>query len=168
MAARWRGGRDAIEDFEKELKDIQWGLNREVLLRITSVLAVGSPNHIRLLGLQTEDQWRDCWAKTESAVRDAVQFIRDDADVRARGLLPTEYVVLLPAVFLHDRRGALEPGDAKRLAQWLYLASAFAHYSGSLETRLAADVNVARDAARTDALGDLTRMAQEPRTRASD
>lgn len=49
MAARWSGGREAIEDFEEQLSSSGWPINREVLLRVTSVLTLGSPNHIRLL-----------------------------------------------------------------------------------------------------------------------
>ena len=75
--------------------------------------------------------------------------------------------MLLPAVFLHDRRGALEPGDAKRLAQWLYSRGVRA-----LQW-------IARNAPRCrrerrptlraqTRLGDLIRMAQEPRTPGSD
>jgi hypothetical protein len=163
LAARWRGGREVIEDFEHELRGIQWGINREVLLRIMSVLTRSSPNHIRLLELKTMDEWRDGWHLTENAVRHAVQFIRDDARVPSRALLPTEYVVVLPAVLLHDHGGVLAAGEAEGLSVWLYLASAFGHYSGSLETTLAADINVLRRPG-ADVLAELTRMAQEPRT----
>jgi hypothetical protein len=163
MAARWHGGRDVIESFEHELRGAQWGINREVLLRIMSVLTRSSPNHIRLLDLKSEDEWRDGWQKTENAVRHAVHFVRDDAGVPSRALLPTEYVIVLPAVLLHDTGGVLEPGDAQRLSSWLYLASAFGHYSGSLETTLSADINVLRRPG-TSPLPDLIRLAQEPRT----
>jgi hypothetical protein len=163
LAARWRGGREVIESFEAELRSIQWGINREVLLRIMSVLTRNSPNHIRLLDLRSEDEWRDGWDKTERAVRHAVQFVRDDGRVPSRLLLPTEYAIVVPAVLLHDRGGALAAGDAERLSVWIYLASAFGHYSGSLETTLAADVNALRRP-NTDVLEELTRMAQEPRT----
>ena len=163
LAARWHGGREVIEAFEESLRDVEWGINREVLLRIMSVLTVGSPNHIRLLDLKTERQWSEGWAKTENAVRRAVDFIRADAGVPSRSLLPTEYVVVIPAVLLHDRRGQLAAGEAERLARWLYLASAFGHYSGSLETTLATDINLARSGG-TDVVEALGRAAQEPRT----
>jgi hypothetical protein len=163
LAARWHGGREVIESFEKSLRDRQWGINREVLLRIMSVLTRNSPNHIRLLDLKTEDEWREGWERTELAVNHAVQFLRDDARIPSRSLLPTEYVLVLPAILLHDRGGALVAGEAQRMAQWVYLASAFGHYSGSLETTLSADVNVLRREI-ADPLDDLVRMAQEPRT----
>ena len=71
--------------------------------------------------------------------------------------------MLLPAAFLHHP-GAARTWRCERLANGSISRVRSRHYSGSLETRLAADVNVARDASRTDALGDLIRMAQEPRT----
>jgi hypothetical protein len=163
LAARWHGGREVIESFEAELREIHWGINREVLLRIMSVLTRTSPNHIRLLDLKTEDEWKNGWYQTEGAVRHAVQFIRDDARIPAKSLLPTEYVVVLPAVLLHDRAGVLGPGDAGRLSEWIYLASAFGHYSGSLETTLASDITLLRRPD-GDVLDMLMRAAQEPRT----
>ena len=166
MAARWPGGREAIEDFEADLRRKGWGLNREVLLRIMSVIALGSPNHIRLVELKEGAKWKEGWAATKRAVLDAVNFLRDDARIGGRSLLPTEYVVLLPTIFLHDRKGKFEPGEVDRLVRWLVLASAFGHYSGSLETRLAADITLLRapEASGADVLGSLIRAAQEPRS----
>ncbi len=168
MAARWPGGRRVIEEFEAELLGKGWGISREVLLRIMSVLELNSPNHIRLVELKDEAAWVEAWGKMQHAVRDAVSFFRDDAHVLGKSLLPTEYVVLLPAIFLHDRRGQFRPGEAHELARWLFLASAFGHYSGSLETTLAADVTLLRtkEAAGNPAetLPALIRVAQGPRT----
>lgn len=165
MAARWPGGRGIVEGFERALASKGWAINREVLLRIASVVALGSPNHIRLLDLKTHEDWNHAWAATEKAVLDATGFLRDDARIPSRSLLPTEYVALLPSVFLHDCHGALLPGDAAALTQWILTASAFGHYSGSLETTLAADVGTLRDGGRTHAevLAALIRAAQEPR-----
>lgn len=166
MAARWPGGRQVIEDFEAAIASKGWAINREVLLRIASVIALKSPNHIRLVELKTQADWASAWKATEHAVLDAINFLRDDARILSRSLLPTEYVVLLPSIFLHDRKGLFAPGEADELTRWLLLASAFGHYSGSLETRLAADVSILRDPnlAQTDVLPALTRAAQEPRT----
>lgn len=168
MAARWSGGRHAIETFEAEMRATGWPINREVLLRIVSVLALGSPNHIRLLDLKTDTEWIKGWEHAAHAVRNAVAFLKDDARIPTRSLLPTEYVLVLPAVFLHDLGGALEPGEAGDLARWIYLASAFGHYSGSVETRLAADVNLLRNPFakknRPVLMQALIRTAQEPRT----
>jgi hypothetical protein len=166
MAARWRGGRDVIEDFEADLRAKGWGINREVLLRIMSVLALGSPNHIRLIELKHEDAWIKAWGETQHAVLDAVNFLRDDVRILSRALLPTEYVVLLPSIFLHDRKGQFRPGEADQLARWLLLSSAFGHYSGSLETTLAADISILRSGDRppSEQLPALIRAAQEPRS----
>jgi hypothetical protein len=166
MAARWQGGRQVIEDFEADLRAKGWGLNREVLLRIMSVIALGSPNHIRLVELKEEASWIKAWGSAQHAVLDAVSFLRDDVRILSRSLLPTEYVALLPSVFLHDRKGIFEPGEADRLARWLLVACAFGHYSGSLETTLAADISILRTTGLTasEVLSALIRAAQEPRS----
>jgi hypothetical protein len=165
MAARWPGGRQVIEDFEANVAAKGWPLNREVLLRIASVIALKSPNHIRLVELKTEDDWVAAWRATRHAVLDAINFLRDDARILSKSLLPTEYAVLLPSVFLHDRRGVLRPGEADELARWIFVASAFGHYSGSLETTLASDVAILRsDVNAGEVLPTLIRAAQEPRT----
>jgi len=168
MAARWPNGRQAIEDFEQSLRSMGWGLNREVLLRIMSVIKLNSPNHTRLVELKAESDWSQAWQQMQHYVLDAVAFFKDDAGIMARSLLPTEYVVLLPTVFLHDRKGQFRPGEAEELARWMLLASAFGHYSGSLETTLAADINLLRskESAGTPeaTLPALIGSVQEPRT----
>ena len=75
LAARWAGrpatdgqpaiasGRQHIEDFEADLAARSWRINREVLLRIMSVLALETPNHIRLLELSQAEQWQTGWAR---------------------------------------------------------------------------------------------------------
>jgi hypothetical protein len=166
MAARWPGGREVIEAFESDVASKGWALNREVLLRIASVIALESPNHIRLVDLKTEADWRRAWCATKHAVLDAINFLRDHARILNKSLLPTEYVVLLPSIFLHDRKGVFQPGEADQLSRWVLLASAFGHYSGSLETRLAADVSLLRSTKLKldETLPALIRVAQEPRT----
>jgi hypothetical protein len=168
MAARWSGGREAIEEFEAQMRSSGWPVNREVLLRVMSVLTLNSPNHIRLLELTTADQWIEGWEKTRSAVTQAVDFLRGDANIPTGSLLPSVYALLLPAVYMHDFNGSFPPNGARELTRWVYLASAFGHYSGSLETRLAADINLLRDDAasadRLQLLAALSRAAQEPRS----
>ena len=164
MAARWSGGRQAVEDFESDLRDKGWGLNREVLLRIMSVLAVAAAPTIfawcKGLGCLGR-----CLGRLHDSVLDAINFLRDDGRIPSKSLLPTEYVALLPSVFLHDRSGRFQPGEADQLIRWVLLASAFGHYSGSVETRLAADIALLRNATSpADALPSLIRAAQEPRT----
>lgn len=161
MAARWPGGRHAVESFEAKLADLGWKVSREVLLRIMSVLAVKSPNHIRLLSLSSEVDWARGWADTEACVLDAVNYLQGHARIPNHSLLPTEYVLLPIAIFLHDRKGAFGEFEADRLARWVYLASAFGHYSGSLETRLSADIEALRS---EEPIAALIRLAQEPRT----
>jgi hypothetical protein len=177
VAARWpgspakdgrpavKGGRQYIEDFESELARRSWPVNREVLLRVMSVLAVKSPNHIRLLELTRTEDWRGAWEQTVTAVQHAVGFFKNDAKIPAKSLLPTEYVLLLPAIFLHATGGDFaSPRDREMLVRWVLLAGAFGHYSGSLETRLAADVSIWREHPAGQALALLIEMAQQPRT----
>ena len=178
MAARWMGkpasdgqeevksGRRRVEEFEAELRAKNWRFNREVLLRVMSVLSpAASPNHIRLLELKAADEWKTAWEATEDAVNHAIGFLRNDARVPASSLLPTQYVLLLPAVFLQKTNGAFEtPEHRDMLVRWVLLASAFGHYSGSVETTLAEDVNTWREADAAKALPQLLRLAQAPRT----
>lgn len=177
LAARWpgrpatesqveiKGGRQHIEEFEETLRSKNWPINREVLLRIMSVLGVASPNHTRLLEIKETEKWKEGWAKTTDAVNHAVGFLKNDAGIPARSLLPTEYVLVLPAVFLQKTNGAFgSPDERDALVRWVLLASAFGHYSGSVETTLAADINTWRTLPPDEALRRLLRDAQEPRT----
>lgn len=176
LAARWpgkpakdgqaavSGGRKRIEEFEEGLAAKNWSINREVLFRIMSTLSLGSPNHIRLLDLKEEEQWQQTWARTTVAVNHAVGFLKDDVGIPVRSLLPTEYVLLLPAVLLEGTNGSFASPEARdAVVRWVLLASAFGHYSGAVETTLAADINTWR-AQEGDMLDVLLRSAQEPRT----
>jgi hypothetical protein len=177
LAARWpgrparedqpaiKGGRQHIEEFEEEIAAKSWSINREVLLRVMSVLSLQSPNHTRLLELETTEKWQDAWQRTVAAVNHALGFFKNDAGIPVLSLLPTEYVLLLPAVFLEQTKGAFaSPAQRDQLVRWALLASAFGHYSGSLETRLAADVNAWRSPSDANPLTRLLISAQEPRT----
>jgi hypothetical protein len=177
LAARWpgrparggasevRGGRRHVEEFEETLRAKNWPINREVLLRVMSVLSVESPNHTRLLEIADTDKWKSAWAETTEAVNHAIGFLKNDAGIPARSLLPTEYVLVLPAVFLEKTRGAFSsPDERDALVRWVLLASAFGHYSGSVETTLASDINAWRNLPRDEILPQLLRDAQEPRT----
>lgn len=177
LAARWpgepahdgqpatTGGRQQIEEFEGRLAARSWPINREVLLRIMSVLSRQSPNHTRLLELQSAQEWQHGWDRTVTAVNHALDFFKGDAGIPVLSLLPTEYVLVLPAVFLERTRGAFaSPTERDQLRRWLLLASAFGHYSGSVETRLAADINLWRDPEHSGTLERLITAAQDPRT----
>lgn len=177
MAARWpaepaedgkpqrEGGRQQIEAFEEEVAAKNWPLNREVLLRVMSVLTRESPNHTRLLDLRDAEEWRVGWERTMDAVNHALSFLRNDAGVPARSLLPTEYVLLVPAVFLQGTGGAFaSASEREQLRRWVFLASAFGHYSGSVETTLGADVKAVREMSREELLPHLIRTAQGART----
>jgi hypothetical protein len=176
LAAKWpgspakdgqpavKGGRKQIEEFEEELRAKSWPINREVLFRVMSTLAVGSPTHTRLLELSGAERWQDAWARARNAILYAVGFLKNDAGIPVRSLLPTEYVLLLPAVFLEKTGGSFQsPAERDALVRWVLLASAFGHYSGSVETTLASDINIWR-AGEEDMLPMLLRNAQEPRT----
>ena len=165
LSARWRGGRQRVEAFEEDLRGRGWPINREVLLRVTSSLTRKSPNHIRLLELRTADEWQDGWEKTIEATNHAIGFLRADAGITGLGLLPTEYVLVMPSLFLAHTKGAFRDAAERDLARrWIFLASAFGHYSGSTETRLAADVSLLGSKPRAELWPRLLAMAQEPRT----
>jgi hypothetical protein len=167
LAARWRDGRRRIEDFESGLADRGWRLNREVLLRITGVIATGTPNHVRLVEIKDAAGWEESWQQTEMAVNHAVEFLVRDAEIPNLSLLPSEYLAVVPSVVMHRQKGVLKPGQAEALRQWVYVAGAFAHYSGSTETTLSSDMNLLGLADEPRVFGALLRDAQAPRTEGS-
>ena len=116
LAARWPGGRHRVEAFEEELRGQGWGINREVLLRVLSVLVMANPNHVRLVGLKETEKWEEGWGKTEDAIRHAVAFFVADAEVPNLRLLPTDYMLLLPAILMHRQRGGADAGASESSA----------------------------------------------------
>jgi hypothetical protein len=116
--------------------------------------------------LRDADKWKRDWKLTERAILHTVEFLTADAEIPNTRLLPSEYLVIVPAVVMHVRKGSLRKGEGEFLRKWVFVAGAFAHYSGSTETTLGSDLNTMGYLS-GDPKAALLREAQAPRSMGS-
>ncbi|MDQ0485516.1 putative nucleic acid-binding protein [Streptomyces thermodiastaticus] len=75
IAARWAEGLQTMDAFHDELRDVGFGLDREAVLRLMSLLAGTTARHIKLIGSTMDGAaLKEAWQATETALRLAVDI----------------------------------------------------------------------------------------------
>ncbi|WYB32974.1 DUF262 domain-containing protein [Streptomyces sp. SM1P] len=111
IAARWSDGLDTMDAFHQELQDSNFALNREAVLRLTSLLAGTGAHHIKLIGADMDEAaLKDAWHATERALRFAIDFLKGECAIPRSEVLSSPNVTIVPALLLHHRDGKLRPG----------------------------------------------------------
>ncbi|HEY8588376.1 MAG TPA: DUF262 domain-containing protein, partial [Naasia sp.] len=143
IAARWSEGLDTIEAFRAKLDERNFALDREAILRLTGLLAGSGAQAIKLIGKQvTGDDLKKAWQDTEDALGRAVDFLTGECSIPRAAALTSPNVAVIPAYFLHLRKGAMTAAESAGLRRWVYTAMAFSHYSSQVETKLDAEARV--------------------------
>lgn len=165
IAARWADGLQTMDAFHDELKDIGFALDREAVLRLMSLLAGTGAHHIRLIGAAMDEAaLKDAWHTTETALRYAIDFLRDECGIPRSEILTSPNVTVVPALLLHYRKGKLLPGEAAMLRRWVYTAMAFSHYSLQVEGKLDAEARLVKGRGGEELFTELIRRAFGPRS----
>ncbi|MFF0461891.1 GmrSD restriction endonuclease domain-containing protein [Streptomyces mexicanus] len=145
IAARWAAGLETMDSFHGELRDSNFPLDREAVLRLMSLLAGTGARHIKLIGSGVgEAELKEAWYATERALRYAIDFLREECAIPRSEVLTSPNVTVVPALLLHQRDGKLHPDEAGLLRRWVYTAMAFSHYSLQVETKLDAEARLIR------------------------
>ncbi|MGH2661972.1 MAG: hypothetical protein ACRDH8_04025, partial [Actinomycetota bacterium] len=164
IAARWDEGVERVEAFETELRDQDFPLHREAVLRLMSVMAGVGADHVRLLRKEMDGPaLKQAWETTQDALRVGIQFLKNDAGIPKSGLLTSPNVTVVPSYLLHKGRERLSPREAELLVRWTYTAMAFSRYSNQVESKLDAEIKVLDERRGEEALTDLIRRASDPR-----
>ncbi|WP_330451655.1 MULTISPECIES: DUF262 domain-containing protein [unclassified Streptomyces] len=165
IAARWSAGLDTMDAFHQELRDSDFDLNREAVLRLMSLLAGTGAHHIKLIGAEVDETaLKEAWHATERALRFAIDFLKGECSIPRSEILSSPNVTIVPALLLHHRSGKLRPGEAQLLRRWVYTAMAFSHYSLQVEGKLDAEARLIRSRAGEDLFAELIRRASGPRS----
>jgi hypothetical protein len=165
IAARWSDGLDTVERFMGELDRAAFRLDREAILRLMGLIAGTGAHAIKLIHKEmTGDELKSAWAETESAVRHAVDFLRDECRIPRSAVLTSPNVAVIPAYLLHRRKGSLTDDEVRLLRRWVYTAMAFSHYSNQVESKLDAEARLCREKSGTTLFDDLIRRASGPRS----
>ncbi|MCA1670819.1 MAG: DUF262 domain-containing protein [Actinobacteria bacterium] len=165
IAARWPEGLETIEAFGDELESHNFALDREAVLRLTGLLAGVGAHAIKLIGKEmTAERLKRAWADTEGALRRTVDFLVSDCTIPRAAVLTSPNIVVVPAYFLHHRKGRLSDEEVSLLRRWVYTAMAFSHYSNQVETKLDAETKLARGRSGPALFNELIRRASGPRS----
>ncbi|MGV9420382.1 GmrSD restriction endonuclease domain-containing protein [Streptomyces sp. NPDC003674] len=168
IAARWSDGLDTMDAFHQELQDSNFALNREAVLRLTSLLAGTGAHHIKLIGADMDEAaLKEAWHATERALRFAIDFLKGECAVPRSEVLSSPNVTIVPALLLHHRDGKLRPGEAQLLRRWVYTAMAFSHYSLQVEGKLDAEARLIKSREGEGLFAELIRRASGTRSRDS-
>ncbi len=168
IAARWSDGLDTMDAFHQELQDSNFALNREAVLRLTSLLAGTGAHHIKLIGADMDEAaLKEAWHATERALRFAIDFLKGECAIPRSEVLSSPNVTIVPALLLHHRDGKLRPGEAQLLRRWVYTAMAFSHYSLQVEGKLDAEARLIKSREGEGLFTELIRRASGTRSRDS-
>ncbi|MFK4693535.1 GmrSD restriction endonuclease domain-containing protein [Streptomyces pristinaespiralis] len=168
IAARWSDGLDTMDAFHQELQDSNFALNREAVLRLTSLLAGTGAHHIKLIGADKDEAaLKEAWHATERALRFAIDFLKGECAIPRSEVLSSPNVTIVPALLLHHRDGKLRPGEAQLLRRWVYTAMAFSHYSLQVEGKLDAEARLIKSREGEGLFAELIRRASGTRSRDS-
>lgn len=165
IAARWSDGLDTMDAFHQELRDSNFALNREAVLRLMSLLAGTGAHHIKLIGADVDEAaLKEAWQATERALRFAIDFLKGECSIARSEVLSSPNVTIVPALLLHHRDGKLRPGEAQLLRRWVYTAMAFSHYSLQVEGKLDAEARLIKSRAGANLFAELIRRASGTRS----
>ncbi|MFE5956667.1 GmrSD restriction endonuclease domain-containing protein [Streptomyces rubiginosohelvolus] len=168
IAARWSDGLDTMDAFHQELQDSNFALNREAVLRLTSLLAGTGAHHIKLIGADMDEAaLKESWHATERALRFAIDFLKGECAIPRSEVLSSPNVTIVPALLLHHRDGKLRPGEAQLLRRWVYTAMAFSHYSLQVEGKLDSEARLIKSREGEGLFAELIRRASGTRSRDS-
>ncbi|MFJ3616987.1 DUF262 domain-containing protein [Streptomyces iakyrus] len=165
IAARWADGLDTMDSFHQELRDSNFALNREAVLRLMSLLAGTGAHHIKLIGAEVDEAaLKEAWQDTERALRFAIDFLKGECSIPRSEVLSSPNVTIVPALLLHHRDGKLRPGEAQLLRRWVYTAMAFSHYSLQVEGKLDAEARLIKSREGEGLFDELIRRASGTRS----
>lgn len=165
IAARWADGLATMDAFHQYLRDSDFSLDREAVLRLMSLLAGTSARHIKLIGAAVDEvALKEAWQATEKALRFAIDFLREECGIPRSGILTSPNVIIVPALLLHQREGKLQDNEQALLRRWVYTAMAFSHYSLQVETKLDAEARLLRTRDGEELFTELIRRASGSRS----
>ncbi|MFE9941722.1 GmrSD restriction endonuclease domain-containing protein [Streptomyces hirsutus] len=165
IAARWADGLASMDAFHQYLRDSDFSLDREAVLRLMSLLAGTSARHIKLIEAAVDEvALKEAWQATEKALRLAIDFLREECGIPRSGIMTSPNVIVVPALLLHQRDGKLQGNEQALLRRWVYTAMAFSHYSLQVETKLDAEARLLRTRSGEELFTELIRRASGSRS----
>lgn len=141
ITSRWPGALQMFEEFQEECEEKWFTLDLGLLVRALVVFATGQ-SRFKTVGSIPLQRLKEGWAKAKEGVRFSVNFLHANAGIEDESLLASPLLVIVPGFYASKKSYQLSPEDERGLKQWLYVANARGHFSGSSETTLDADLSI--------------------------
>lgn len=141
ISARWPNSLDLFEDFQAECERYWFNLDIGLFIRTLVVFATQQSRFATVSRIPLDSLQR-AWNEAKAGLRFAVNFVRQNGGIENEALLSSPYFLIVVAVLFMLRGRELTQKDQRQLLHWLFVANALAHYSGSSETRLDADLAI--------------------------
>lgn len=110
-------------------------------MRALVVFATGQ-SRFKTVGSISLQRLKDGWTKAKEGLRFSVNFLHANAGIEDESLLSSPLLIIVPGFYASTRNYEPSPEDERGLKQWLYVANARGHFSGSSETTLDADLRI--------------------------
>ncbi|HEX5219509.1 MAG TPA: DUF262 domain-containing protein [Verrucomicrobiae bacterium] len=141
ITSRWQGALQLFEKFQEECEEKWFTLDLGLLVRALVVFATGQ-SRFKTVGNIPLQRLKEGWTKAIEGLRFSVNFLLANAGIEDESLLSSPLLIIVPGFYAAKRNYQLSPEDERGLKQWLYVANARGHFSGSSETTLDADLSI--------------------------
>jgi hypothetical protein len=144
ITSRWQGSLKLFEQFQEECEDVGFTLDLGLLVRTLVVFAT-SQSRFKTVGNVPVQKLKAGWEAAKQGIRFSLNFLRTNAGIENETLLSSATLIIVPGFYAAQHSYEISADDEKELRQWLYIANARGHYSGSSETVLDADLRIIAD-----------------------
>jgi hypothetical protein len=158
ITAKWRGALKTFQSFQEECTKDGFDLDLGLHLKNLIAFATGQSRFLTVAGLGVETL-KDGWKQCIPGMQFALNFLRSNVGIDSPALLSSPFILIALGFYGHTRKYEIEPGEEKRLRQWVLVANAKGRYSrGSSETLLDQDLATIRQAGGATELIDRLRL----------
>ena len=144
ITSRWQGSLKLFEEFQEECEDVGFTIDLGLLVRALVVFATGQ-SRFKTVGNVAVEKLKSGWDAAKHGIRFSINFLRTNAGIENESLLSSAMLIIVPGFYASQRSFELSAEEEQELRQWLFIANARGHYSGSSETVLDTDLRIVLD-----------------------
>jgi hypothetical protein len=158
ITARWRHSLKEFQDFQAECAKAGFDLELGIHLKALVAFATGQSRFATVSNL-TLEKLQSAWGHAKEGMRFAINFLKSNAAVESPVLLSSPFLMVVLAIFGHQRSYNLSAEESEDLRRWALLASAKGRFSrGSTETILDQDISAVMRGENAKSLIDRVRL----------
>jgi len=144
ITARWPNSLKKLEKYAEECEENGFAVDTGLLVRLIVVFAT-QQSRFKTVGNVSAKQLEAAWVQAQQGLDFAINFLRGNAGIEDVLLLSSAFLVIPLSVFGVVRQTQMTRAEQQDMLKWLYAANYRAHYSGSSETTLDADIRMLFD-----------------------